>query len=156
MVGCSTVGSRIAGVGNFATVEPGIYRGAQPTAAGVDELARRGVKTVIDLRDDAIPQEKSLVQHAGMTYVNIPTNAANVTPHKIDQFLAQITTAPRPVFVHCRAGRDRTGLEIAMYRIVVEKWPKDKAIRELYAHGYNWALYPAIERYVRYFPGTSS
>src|SRR2546430_180414 len=147
--GCATVGQRIHGIDNFATVEPGLYRGAQPSAAGVDELARRGVKTVIDLRDDALPEERTLVLRAGMSYINIPTDAAIVSPAKIDQCLEHLKTAPRPIFVHCRMGRDRTGLEIAMYRIEVLGWPREKAIRELYAHGYNWMLFPVIERYLR-------
>jgi protein tyrosine/serine phosphatase len=87
-----------------------------------------------------------------MHYVEIGTSAAVVSPAKINQCLQQITSAPRPIFVHCRAGRDRTGLEIAMYRIVVQGWTRQRAIGELYAHGYNWMLYPGIERYLKTFP----
>lgn len=149
--GCATVGKNMGGVPNFATVEPGLYRGGQPSELGFEELSRRGVKTVINLRDDAWPNERQIVEQAGMNYVRIGTNAAYVEPAKIDQCLAQITSAPRPIFVHCRQGRDRTGLEIAVYRIVMQGWSRQDAIAELYAHGYNWALFPAIERHLRTF-----
>ena len=149
--GCATVGRSTAGIPNFATVESGLYRGGQPSELGFDELSRRGVRTVINLRDDARANEKRLVEQAGMHYVRIPSNAATVEPAKMDMFLTQVTTAPRPIFVHCRQGRDRTGLEIAVYRIAVQGWSRQDAIAELYAHGYNWALFPVIERHLRTF-----
>ena len=153
--GCaSTVGQRVPGIDNFAEVEPGLFRGAQPSSAGIKELAKRGIRTIINLRDDPVSSEPKGAAAAGMNYVHIPSNAAIVSPAKINRFLQQVQTQPRPIFVHCRAGRDRTGLEIAMYRLVVEKWPRDRAIAELYAHGYNWMLYPGIAQYLHDFPFT--
>ena len=86
-----------------------------------------------------------------MQYVRIPQNAALIEPEKVRTFLGQMENAEKPVFVHCRQGRDRTGLAVAVYRIVAEGWDRDEAIRELYAHGYNWPLFPGIARYVRTF-----
>ena len=162
-VGCHSEGKRLAGVNNFAVVDPGaVYRGAQPTAEGIQTLQSRGVRTIINLRDDPVRSEKSSVEAAGMTYVHIPTNAGRIEPEKIRQALESMRTLPRPIFVHCAVGCDRTGLEIAMYRIVIEKWERADAIRELYAHGYHWVLYPQIARYLKafelktYLPGTRS
>jgi uncharacterized protein (TIGR01244 family) len=153
--GCaSTIGHRVRGIDNFAEVEPGLCRGAQPSSAGIKELAHRGIRTIINLRDDPVSSEPKDVAAAGMVYVHIPSNAAIVSPAKISRFLQEVQTQPRPIFVHCRAGRDRTGLQIAMYRMVVEKWPRDRAIAELYAHGYNWMLYPGIAQYLHDFPFT--
>jgi tyrosine-protein phosphatase SIW14 len=149
--GCHTVGRNIAGVGNFAEVDDGLYRGAQPTAAGIATLQGKGIRTVIDLRDDANPAERAWVESRGIGYVRIPCDASVVEPQKISLFLQQVATAPRPAFVHCQMGRDRTGLDVAVYRIVVQGWPRQRAIRELYAHGYNWLLFPGIARYVRVF-----
>jgi uncharacterized protein (TIGR01244 family) len=129
----------------------GIYRGAQPKPEGFDTLRDRGVHTVINLRDDSVSDEQANAEKAGLTYVHIPTNAARIEPEKIRQFLAAMQTSPRPVFVHCAVGCDRTGLEVAMYRIVIEKWPRQQAIDELYAHGYHWAIYPGIARYLKTF-----
>src|SRR5262245_19952894 len=42
---------RINGLDNFAQVSTHLYRGAQPTTAGYAELKRRGIRTIIDLRD---------------------------------------------------------------------------------------------------------
>jgi uncharacterized protein (TIGR01244 family) len=153
--GCSTVGTRATGIENFAVVHDGpgnaIYRGAQPSAKGIETLKSRGVRTVIDLRDDARPDARKNAESAGLVYIHIPTNAAVTEPVKIRAFLDAMATAPRPVFVHCLRGRDRTGLEIAVWRVVAEGWTREAALRELYAHGYNWGLFPGIARYVKTF-----
>ena len=152
--GCNTVGKPVTGIGNFALVEDGLYRGAQPTFEGIQELKAKKVRTVIDLRDDRNPAERKWVEDAGMAYVNIETNASRIEPAKIATFLKDVDAAQRPIFVHCFHGRDRTGLEIAVYRIVVQDWPREAALKELYAHGYHWAVFPGIARYVRTFDPT--
>jgi uncharacterized protein (TIGR01244 family) len=152
--GCQTSGTRERGIENFAVVQDGakgICRGAQPSAAGIETLKSRGVRTVIDLRDDARSDARKNAESAGLTYIHIPTNAAATEPAKIRGFLEAMATCPRPVFVHCMQGCDRTGLEIAVYRVVVENWTREDALRELYGHGYHWALFPGIARYVKTF-----
>ena len=149
--GCHSVGANVAGVSNFARVSSGLYRGAQPSEQGIATLEKQGIRTVVDLRDDANPNERAWVASRGMKYVRIPQNATLVESEKVRAFLAQMETAQKPVFVHCRQGRDRTGLSVAVYRIVSEGWDRDAALRELYAHGYNWPLFPGIARYLRTF-----
>ena len=41
-----------------------------------------------------------------------------------------LTPEYQPVFVHCQAGKDRTGLVVAVYRILVDGWSVDDAIAE--------------------------
>jgi tyrosine-protein phosphatase SIW14 len=151
--GCGTVGKNdaVPGIANFALVEDGLYRGGQPTELGFAQLKAKGVKTVIDLRDDYNPRERGWVESRDMKYVNIPTNATRVEPEKVATFLREVEDAKKPVYVHCYHGRDRTGLEIAVYRIVEQDWSREAALRELYAHGYHWAVFPGIARYVRTF-----
>jgi protein tyrosine phosphatase (PTP) superfamily phosphohydrolase (DUF442 family) len=147
--GCATSGRNVRGIANFATVEDGLYRGGQPSEIGIDQLRKQGVKTIINLRDDFDPREEGWVHDAGMHYVLIRTSAARIRTAEVARFLDEMEKAPRPIFVHCYHGRDRTGLEIAVYRIVKCGWTRDAALRELYAHGYQWAAFPGIARYVR-------
>jgi tyrosine-protein phosphatase SIW14 len=155
--GCgATVGRNVGGVPNFATVDPApeaIYRGGQPSKEGFKTLKEMGVKTVIDLRDDAVRWEKDVVTKHGMTYVNIPSNAARTSPTTIAAFLTAVSVAERPIYVHCRRGRDRTGLEIACYRLVnqQDQWTREKAIDDLRRHGHQRVFFPGIERYLRTF-----
>ena len=149
--GCQTVGKPITGVENFAMVEDGLYRGGQPSYDGIQQLKSNGVRTVIDLRHDRNPAERMWVEEAGMAYVNIRTDPGLVEPAKISRFLKEVDEAQRPIFVHCRRGRDRTGLQIAVYRMVEQDWPREAALKELYAHGHQWLAFPGIARYVRTF-----
>ena len=57
-----------------------------------------------------------------------------------------INSAPKPVLVHCLHGSDRTGAVIAAYRILIEGWSKEEAIRELRykAFGYHKFYFPNI------------
>jgi tyrosine-protein phosphatase SIW14 len=150
--GCSTVGKSVPGINNFAEVEKDVlYRGAQPSERGIEHLADQGVKTVVNLRADPLPWEKDAVTKAGMNYVWIPSLAEKTDPAVVRKFLATVRERNQPVFVHCRVGRDRTGLNCAAYRIVEQGWSRPKAIRELHEHGYHWAWFPGIERYLKSF-----
>jgi protein tyrosine/serine phosphatase len=53
-----------------------------------------------------------------------------------------------PVFVHCAQGRDRTGYSVAVYRMVVENWPVDDALHEMFDFRSNriWFRNPAFLR----------
>ena len=42
---------------NLYKVNTGLYRGGQPTEAGIKQIKALGIKTVIDLRDDDGPAE---------------------------------------------------------------------------------------------------
>jgi tyrosine-protein phosphatase SIW14 len=154
--GCASVGRDLGGVPNFATVDPkphALYRGGQPSRAGFATLKDMGVKTVIDLRDDAVPWEKDAVTKNGMTYVHIPSNANRTSPTTVAAFLTALEAAERPVYVHCKRGRDRTGLEVACYRLVhqQDQWTRQQAIDDLRRHGHQRIFFPGIERYLRTF-----
>ncbi|MCY1396347.1 hypothetical protein D9M71_113160 [compost metagenome] len=41
-----------------------------------------------------------------------------------------------PVLIHCKHGRDRSGLMAAMYRTVVQRWSKAEALREMRQGGF--------------------
>ena len=45
-------GSSVQGINNFYQVDEHVYRGAQPTTEGFEYLAKIGVKTVLDLREN--------------------------------------------------------------------------------------------------------
>jgi protein tyrosine phosphatase (PTP) superfamily phosphohydrolase (DUF442 family) len=151
--GCATVGQRVEGIANFDTVESPapIYRGAQPSVKGIATLQSMGVRTVINLRDDPPAWEEQAVVSAGMNYIWIPTSPLREDPGQIRAFLRAMQSAERPLFIHCLQGRDRTGLEVAIYRLThrQSEWTRERVIQDLRAHGYNWMLFPGIERYIR-------
>ncbi len=58
-------------IDNFGVVDGHIYRGAQPDSKDYASLASIGVKTIIDLRDDAKGHARRDAQAAGLKYINI-------------------------------------------------------------------------------------
>ena len=150
LTGCHTAGTNVSGIRNFARVDETLYRGAQPTEAGIERLKEKGVRTVIDLRDDANPRERRWVESRGLAYIHIPCDPARVEVEKLRTFLLAMETADKPVFVHCRQGRDRTGLSVAAYRMM-NGWERPRAMNELYGYGHAWLFFPAIARYLRAF-----
>lgn len=98
---------------NLGLVTRDVWRGGQPSDVGLLTLAQAGVKTVIDLREEG-PAE---TVPAGVRLVRLPVSAwhaDNVDPVVL---LHAIMDNPKPVFIHCREGRDRTGLAVAIYRL---------------------------------------
>src|SRR5580658_584681 len=70
----------LQGVPDFHQVNDHIYRGAQPTNPGFAELAKLGVKTIIDLREsgERSVAEKKTVEAAGMHYLSFPMGGYSV------------------------------------------------------------------------------
>jgi len=46
----------------------------------------------------------------------------------------------RPLFIHCMKGEDRTGLLVALHRVINEGWKPADAHAEMMAHGFNSLL----------------
>jgi len=136
----------LPGLPNLHKVSDNIYRGAAPTAEGIHQLKKLGVRTVIDLRDSGSPDD---VRGTGITYVRIPATAWQPDEKAVVQFLQTVTDADRlPVFVHCQRGADRTGMMSAIYRVAVQGWSKDQAIDEM-THG-GFGFYSGWQNIVRY------
>ena len=125
------------GLPNLHKVNDGLYRGAQPTAEGIKELEKLGVKTIVCLRDNH--SDKELIGDAKIAYELIPMKTWDIDGDDVVRFL-QIATdkSRRPVFVHCQHGSDRTGTMCAAYRVVVDGWPKQQAIDEMKNGGFGF------------------
>lgn len=152
--------AQVAGVENFHRVNDRIYRGAQPTDAGFQNLAKLGVKTIIDLRetDGRSAAEKKAVENAGMHYINIPLQGMSApSPDAVDKVMALFNDeSAGPVFIHCRRGADRTGTMVACYRISHDGWNNAKALQEARTDGMSW-VEVAMQHYVlRYQPPTTT
>src|SRR5438034_9315112 len=59
-------------IDNFGQVNDHIYRGGQPKGDNYRQLAAMGVKTILDLRGDAVHSEKPDAERAGLHYINLP------------------------------------------------------------------------------------
>ena len=125
------------GLPNLHKVDAGLYRGEQPTAEGIRELKKLGVKTIVCLR--ANHSDKKLIGKTDIAYKSIPLNTWSVKEKDIARFLRIATDENlRPVFVHCKHGADRTGTMCAAYRVAVEGWSKKDALDEMTEGGFGF------------------
>jgi len=54
--------------------------------------------------------------------------------------------------LHCHYGADRTGAAVALYRIHIQKWTADAAIREMTRGGYHFHfIHGHLKRFIRRF-----
>jgi protein tyrosine/serine phosphatase len=128
----------------FDRVDERLYRGGQPDAAGFEQLKRLGIRTVVNLRQNA--SERALVEGLGMRYVDLSTSLApfssldDGTVRRFFEVMNDETSGP--VFLHCRRGADRTGTLVAMYRIARQGWTAKAAYDEARAVGMRWWYFP--------------
>jgi protein tyrosine phosphatase (PTP) superfamily phosphohydrolase (DUF442 family) len=140
---------RVQGLPNLYKVSDDLYRGAQPTAEGLRELKKLGIRTVIDLRESNGNRAK--LDELGLACERIPMTAFLVRENDVVRFLQIVGTPGNgPIFVHCRRGADRTGLMCAVYRIVIQGWTKDEAIAEMTQGGFRFNHgYQNVVNYLR-------
>jgi tyrosine-protein phosphatase SIW14 len=147
-------GSSVQGIANFYQVDKHVYRGAQPTTEGFNRLARMGVKTVLDLREngDRSYREARVVTALGMRYVNVPMSGLTPpTEGEITKILALLEAGTADiVFVHCMRGADRTGAVIAAYRIDYDHWDNARALKEAMSCGMSFFQLPR-QSFIRKF-----
>ena len=96
------------GLPNLYRVNKNLYRGAQPTAEGIAELKKLGIKTIVGLRYHH--SDKKLLGSTGIVFEPIPMQTQSPKEEEVVRFLQIVTDKKRqPVFVHCKHGSDRTG-----------------------------------------------
>jgi len=127
----------VEGVPNLHRVATGLYRSAQPTREGMKRLEAMGIKMVIDLR--AFHSDRELLAGTSLKYESISVKSWHIEKEDAVRFLKLVTDpANQPVLVHCQHGADRTGTMCSLYRMVVDGWSKEDAIKEQTEGGYGF------------------
>lgn len=137
----------LPGVENFAKLDGVLWRGAQPTAEGFQALEKAGAKTIVSFRHDH--DDLPLMKGTKLRYLRIPSRAWRAREKDIAAFLKVLEDpANHPVYIHCAQGRDRTGYNAAAYRIVVQRWSAEAALKEMHAFRFNtvWVGNPGFLR----------
>jgi protein tyrosine phosphatase (PTP) superfamily phosphohydrolase (DUF442 family) len=141
---------RVPGLRNFHKVDDGLYRSARLSSGSAADLKKLGIRTIVNLDCDL--DDDKLLAGTGIKVVNQPCHARGITDEHLAQFLkVAIDPKRRPVLVHCWAGADRTGAMVAAYRVVVQHWSREDALREMRRGGFSqhfW-LYPSLARTIR-------
>ncbi|MBN2429242.1 MAG: dual specificity protein phosphatase family protein [Deltaproteobacteria bacterium] len=141
----------LEGVPNLHKVSDNLYRSAQPTAEGMKRLEKLGIETVVNLR--SFHSDRDEIGDTGLGYEHIYMKAWHPERKEVVRFL-QIVTNPKrtPVLVHCLHGADRTGTMCALYRVAVQGWTKEEAIREMTEGGFNFhSVFGNLPDWIREF-----
>jgi len=139
----------LPGLPNLHKVSDKLYRGAQPTAEGMKQLEKLGVKTVVNLR--FLLSDRGKIKGTALAYEHINMVTFHAEAADVVRFL-QIVSDPNrtPVFVHCQHGADRTGTMCAAYRIAVQGWSKEEAIDEMTKGGFgHHPIWKNLPRFIR-------
>lgn len=121
---------------NRHRVSDDVWRSAQPAPHQVGWLARRGIKTIVNLRGEQTfgtrwLEEQACARH-GVTLVDLSLKSR--APPTRDKFLAMRDLLGRieyPILLHCKSGADRAGLMSVIVRHVREGIPISKAKEQL-------------------------
>jgi protein tyrosine phosphatase (PTP) superfamily phosphohydrolase (DUF442 family) len=121
---------------NRGVVEAGrLYRSNQPLPYQLALEARRGIRTVLNLRgardcgSDALARE-ACARH-GLAMIDAPFESRGA-PHKdrILRLAGLFETIAYPALIHCKSGADRAGLVAAIY-LLLRGRPVAEAARQL-------------------------
>ncbi len=108
---------------NFHTVVAGeLYRSARPSPEEIAVWHRRyGIKTILNLQGphpkaEWYRKEKETAEALGIKLIDHQMSAQrDVQAPEVEKILNILSTAERPILVHCRNGADRSGLVSAFY-----------------------------------------
>ena len=137
---------------NFGQMDDRLYRGGQPAEDDYADLKALGIDTVVDLRNDPTEYSKAAAEAAGLKYVNIPMSGWQYPKDRdVNSFLSVVNDLESgKIYVHCKAGKHRTGLAGAVYRYKVHGWNYDQAYQEMKKYNYtSWPVHYNIKRYVK-------
>lgn len=127
----------------FSTVNDKLYRGGQPSVEQLQWLHDLGVRRIINLRRERIGlrlTERREARQLGLEIVEFPFYGVFGADKKD---LDTVIDAMHPpsigsVYIHCKNGRDRTSLLVALYRVCIQGWaPQDAWEQEVIAYDHD-------------------
>lgn len=115
----------------MAKVSDLLYRGSRPDRKKLLELEEMGCHSIINLCAEMNHDAPyACLTKIPIIYIPIIDNMSPTIGQMVEFCNFTLDPTFQPVYVHCEAGRGRTGVAVACYRIAVEGWSFDSAIAE--------------------------
>lgn len=134
-LGINLMGESIENIFNYLWLNDKIATGGQPTEKQLSAIADEGDRVVINLAldtsENALTDEKAVVESLGMQYIHIPIDFNRPTESDFALFCeAMQTHQEKKVFVHCAANL-RVSAFMYLYRILYQDMNETEAKQDL-------------------------
>jgi len=130
----------------FRKVTKDLYRGSAPSPVDVVNLKNKlNINRIVSLDRDSGNRIHNITSKLGIDHVMIPIDGRRSSLMNLFQYdFKQLFLEDGPVFVHCQAGKDRTGLVIALIKCKYLHENPERAIAEAKSLGFGVGVDPTI------------
>lgn len=140
---------------NAYRVDEDLWRGAHPGRRQLARLRAAGVASVLNLRGggNTVPnaEERAACDALGLPLHHLSMKAsAPPPPEVVADLLTLLRGMPKPLFVHCKSGADRTALAVTLHLHVIRGLPLAEARRAFswrYGH-VRWGKARVLHRFL--------
>jgi hypothetical protein len=128
---------------NFSQVNKNVFRGGAPSINDVIFLQKHfKIDRIVSLdyiSGERIDRTSKLLD---IEHIKLPINPNKKTTilKFLEQDITELLNNKTKTFIHCMAGKDRTGLAIALYRVEHDDWSCENAIKEAKTFGFGQGI----------------
>jgi protein tyrosine phosphatase (PTP) superfamily phosphohydrolase (DUF442 family) len=124
--------SQLSGIENACHPYPWLVTGGQPSAEGLEALAKAGFHDLFDLRGAGEPRgfdEAAVARSLKLNYVPIPVTPADFSDSVFTAFRHHLVAhgPEKPMFIHCASG-NRVGAALLPWLVLDKGLPYDTAL----------------------------
>jgi protein tyrosine/serine phosphatase len=145
----SQTAGKVDGLGlhNLYKVDHGIYRSEQPNSKQFIALEKYGIKEILNLR--AWHSDSKHAKGTDLVLRRVRMHAHHANDYDVVAALRIIKERKGAILIHCHHGSDRTGLVVAMYKIIFMNMTKKEAIAEMTGKEFGFhSIYSNILQYI--------
>lgn len=145
----------------FRKVTEGLYRGSAPSPEDVLWLKENfNINKIISLDEQAGINIDRATKMLGIKHIMLPIDISNLRQTLFNLFnrnLKDLLINDGPTYIHCAAGKDRTGFVVAVFKCKYMGMKPEKAIEEAKSLGFGLDVDPnMIALFEKLIRGTKS
>ena len=129
------MGNHLENIFNFLEISTKIATAGQPTEAQLSSVKTAGYRSIVNLapgtHENALPNEREIVESLGIEYIHIPVQFDQPTIADFERFCDVMQSSQdRSIFVHCAANL-RVSSFMYLYRQIYQGVTEEAAQIEL-------------------------
>lgn len=120
----------------FKSITNTLAIGSVAETEGLEEIAQKGYKSVIDLCPAAEGNQlnASIVKELALEYVSVPISAKNLTMETLEAFKQAVQASPQPIYTRCASGL-RAGVFTLLVLAEQEGWTEAQYLEQFQTLG---------------------